>query len=73
MAARRNAKEVTKFKVGDRVRVDFGDRLVPAVITEDRGNIGYGGRRLFAVRALVGVDPDIEMVYELPEVEIFAA
>jgi hypothetical protein len=51
MTAGRRVKEAAKFKVGDRVRVEFGYGLVPAVITEDRGNIGYGGRRLFAVRA----------------------
>lgn len=73
MAARRKAKMVTRFKVGDHVRVAFGDRLVPAVITEDRGNIGYRGRRLFGIRAQFALDPDIEKIFELPEEEIFDA
>ncbi len=73
MAGRRKVKEVSRLKVGDHIRVEFGGGLVPAVITADRGNIGYGGRRLFTVRAQVGVDPDIEMVYELGEVDIFDA
>jgi hypothetical protein len=57
-----------RFRVGDRVRVQFGPTIQPAVILEDRGNIGAGGRRLFGVR--VELDPPNFMYLELPEKEI---
>ena len=41
------------IKVGDRVRVLFGVTRVPAVVIEDHGGIGVGGRRLVRVRVKV--------------------
>jgi|HubBroStandDraft_6_1064221.scaffolds.fasta_scaffold223400_3 hypothetical protein len=41
------------IKVGDRVKVLFGPNRIPAVVIEDRGNIGVGGRRLVRVRVKV--------------------
>jgi hypothetical protein len=41
------------IKVGDRVEVLFGAQRVPAVVIEDRGAIGVGGRRLVRVRVEV--------------------
>jgi hypothetical protein len=42
-----------RIKVGDRVEVLFGVQRVPAVVIEDRGAIGVGGRRLLRVRVEV--------------------
>ena len=38
------------IKVGDRVGVLMGVNRVPAVVIEDRGAIGVGGRRFVRVR-----------------------
>jgi hypothetical protein len=40
-----------KFRVGDRVRTKHGWGGGVFEITEDRGNIGVGGRRFYAIRA----------------------
>lgn len=37
------------FRVGDRVRVPFGDGFVEATIVEDRGNLGYKGMRVYGL------------------------
>jgi hypothetical protein len=42
-----------KIKVGARVEVLFGAQRVPALVIEDRGGIGVGGRRLLRVRVEV--------------------
>ncbi len=41
------------IKVGDRVALLFGVQRVPAVVIEDRGAIGVGGRRFVRVRVEV--------------------
>jgi hypothetical protein len=56
------------FRVGDRVRVDFGRRKLTGVIVEDRGPIGIQGRRLFQVD--LPMDPSEPMSVELPEDEM---
>jgi hypothetical protein len=38
------------FRVGSRVKLDFGGREVTGVVIEDRGRLGVGGRRLLRVR-----------------------
>ena len=38
-----------KFREGDRVRFQLGTRWVAGLVTEDRGAIGMGGRRLYTV------------------------
>jgi primosomal protein N' len=38
------------FRVGDRVRVPFGQTSVEAIIVEDHGNLGAGGKRVYGVR-----------------------
>jgi len=58
----------TTFQVGDRVRVNIARGIIPGVIVEDRGPIGYHGRRLYQVR--VPMDPFETTTYELPEDEI---
>ena len=59
------------FKVGDRVRFRFGMSRATGVIIEDRGCLGVGGRRLYAVRARI--DPYNDTVLELRADEIQAA
>lgn len=38
-----------KFKRGDRVVFEFGTGTLEAVIVEDRGRLGVGGRRLYGI------------------------
>lgn len=38
-----------RFRKGDRVQFHLGTRTVTGVVREDRGPIGVGGRRLYAV------------------------
>lgn len=56
------------FRVGDRVRFHFGNRMVEGRIIEDRGPIGVGGRRLYGIE--FDVDRDYRAVLELPREEI---
>jgi hypothetical protein len=56
------------FKVGDRVRYKRGLEPVEGVIVEDRGPLGIGGRRLYAVR--VQLDEWNAIVTELPVSEL---
>ena len=56
------------FKAGDRVRVPFGHGKTPAIITEDRGEIGFKGRRLY--RVLMPLESADAMSFEVPESEI---
>jgi hypothetical protein len=41
------------FRVGDRVRIPFGTESVEAIVVEDRGNLGVGGRRIYGIRFCV--------------------
>jgi hypothetical protein len=43
-------KSAPRFRVGDWVMFPFGIRRVLAEVIEDRGPIGYRGRRLYGVR-----------------------
>jgi hypothetical protein len=54
-----------KFRVGDRVRILHGFRGMIGEVIEDRGPIGYGGRRLYTV--LLRPDPWNELTTEYPE------
>ena len=56
------------FRVGDRVRVDYGLHKVFAVVVEDRGPIGIHGRQLFQVE--IPIDPFEPMRVERPEDEM---
>lgn len=40
------------FRPGDRVLVRLGVGQVAAMVIEDRGRLGVGGRRMYRVRAL---------------------
>lgn len=70
MAARRTGP-TRELKVGDRVRFNLGGHRVIGVIVEDRGRIGAGGRRLYAVRAQL--EAVGESTFELPSDELQAA
>ena len=41
-----------QLRVGDRVAFDLGTYRAVGEITEDRGNIGVGGRRLLRIRTV---------------------
>jgi hypothetical protein len=56
------------FKVGDRVSYQHVNRRREGVIVEDRGPLGVGGRRLYAVR--VRIDDWNEIVTEMPAEEL---
>jgi hypothetical protein len=56
------------FKVGDRVSYQHVNRRREGVIVEDRGPLGVGGHRLYAVR--VRIDEWNEIVTELPAEEL---
>ena len=58
------------FHVGDRVSFDLVKRKVNAVVTEDRGAIGVGGRRLYQVQVQYSVGEP--MIFEMPEVDLRA-
>jgi len=70
MASRKKTR-ARPLKVGDRVRFRMGLRRVVGTIVEDRGRIGAGGRRLFAVQVkFEAVEPTI---LEMPADELRAA
>jgi hypothetical protein len=56
-----------KYRVGDRVRFHFPMDTVEGVITEDRGGLGVGGRRLYGIRFMWGEE---DSYIELPEEEM---
>ena len=62
---RRPGDPPPRFHVGDRVFLVGIFEKVPAVVTEDRGCLGVGGRRLFQVR----LDPEYgdPIITEMPE------
>src|SRR5260221_461833 len=54
-----------RFHVGDRVRILHGFRGVLAEVVEDRGNLGVGGKRIYAIR--MNMDGCNEMITEISE------
>ena len=68
---RATRKKRARLRVGDRVSFEFGlDRVVGTII-EDRGKIGFRGRRLLRVR-VPRSDSD-DLVTEVPEEKLSAA
>lgn len=59
-----------KFRIGDKVRLSFGNRIVEGIVVEDRGRIGVGGRQLFRIAVKIG---DGERALELPAEKLRAA
>jgi hypothetical protein len=70
MAGSRTRSRVppSQYKVGDSVRFKWGVTPVVGEIVEDRGNIGVGGRRLWAVHVCLGGYDDRTVT--LPEEEM---
>jgi hypothetical protein len=62
-----NSKKAS-FRAGDKVRVNFGDKKLDAVVNEVRGPVGFGGRRLYAVE--VFMEPDEPFAMEVGETDL---
>ena len=73
MAAKRDSKRKSSrpLHVGDRVSFEFGGRRVTGLVIEDRGNLGYQGARLLAVR-VPRTDAD-DVIVEMTADELQAA
>jgi hypothetical protein len=56
------------FRVGDLVRYQMFTGPITGVVTEDRGNIGVGGRRLIRIR--YAHEEPFFMETEVPEAEL---
>jgi hypothetical protein len=65
MSRRYSKHPPPRFRVGDRVRAKHGWEGGVFEITEDRGNIGVGGRRFYAIRA-TWADTD-DQPFDFPE------
>jgi hypothetical protein len=61
-----------RFSKGDVVRFSYGPRTITGTVKEDRGPIGVGGRRLYAVEFRLDRDSDSPSVIELPANELQA-
>jgi hypothetical protein len=59
------------FKIGDQVEFTLVNKKIKAVIVEDRGAIGVGGRRLYRIR--FSLDPEEIRFAELPAEDLHAA
>ena len=58
------------FRKGDQVEFEFGLRTIRGIVTEDRGPIGIGGRRLYAVEFRPEAQSPTTSVVELPAEEL---
>ncbi len=67
------ASSPPKFCVGDHVRFEFPGRMVEAVVIEDRGPIGWKGRRLLRVKVIEENDSTVGHELEMPEDELAPA
>src|SRR5687767_3685858 len=64
---RANRQSPPRLKVGQQVMVRMAAETVRGVVTEDRGTIGAGGRRLWRVRlAAPASAPEPPLELELP-------
>jgi len=62
-----------RVRIGSRVGVNFGgEHPALAVVTEDLGGIGVGGRRLVRVR-LVAKEPYAQREFDMPVEELSPA
>jgi hypothetical protein len=62
---KKTKEPVPRFRVGDWVSFLFGADHPVAQIVEDRGPIGYKGRRLYTIRWRVS--PDLTQTFDFPE------
>ena len=58
-----------RFRLGQRVRFERGGGWAEAIVLEDRGPLGVGGRKLYRVRGLPD-DPYESFEIELPADEL---
>jgi len=65
----RGAPRALAISIGDRVAFDYGGGLVASgTVVEDRGKIGFEGRRLFRIR--METDGSEPAFIELPESDL---
>lgn len=57
-----------RFKLGDHVVFEMGNSMVAAVVVEDRGKLGVGGRRLYGLH--YDFMPGDVRYTEMPEEEL---
>jgi hypothetical protein len=62
-------KRSRPFKAGDKVVLILGSERVAAVVVEDRGFIGVGGRQLLRIRR-TGVSEYLAEPYEVPAADV---
>ena len=60
------AKKPRRVKVGERFVMYLGYDPIEAVVIEDRGNLGVGGRQLVRIRELPTGPYDEQREYEVP-------
>ena len=68
MATTRIKPSPPLFQVGDTIRFRLAIDDVEGEITEDRGNLGYEGRRLYGVR--FSINPGEFLQTEVPEEDL---
>lgn len=67
MVKRPNNKKAKRLRVGNRVKVPYGTEELEAVVVEDRGNLGVGGRQIVRVRLLGRDEPAVDPPPANPE------
>lgn len=68
MTQKRQALPAPRFRVGDKVKWNYGSIPVLSEISEDRGNLGHEGEHVYGVWFTL---PDSERTYtEIPESEL---
>lgn len=70
MSNARRAQTRSGLRPGDEVRVPWGAGYHLAVITEDRGCIGIGGRRLLRVQLVIDPADSDPIEFELPAADV---
>jgi hypothetical protein len=67
MPQNRTSRRIPRLRVGNRVRFSFAGKRIRAVVIEDRGNIGVGGRQLVAIKMKESGYGDAgERIFEMP-------
>jgi hypothetical protein len=67
-----DSNQKSKIEVGEWVLLAFGEDPLEAQVVEDRGNLGYKGRRLLRV-AVPMEDDDEPVEFEVPEADLIRA
>lgn len=68
MAIKPDTVSPARYKVGQLVTIPFGLGRQQAEVMQDRGHLGYGGRRLYRVRMPMAYTDPMEV--ELAEEEL---